>query len=913
MIRSKRFALFAAALGLALQAHAQSGLFLPNGQSLGNADSRGAALADLDGDGDKDAFVANTNGTGCQVYFNNGSGQFTDGGQRLGDGDFQCVALADLDGDKDLDAFVTNYNGPCLVFLNNGKGVFANSGQELGDDPSMDVALGDLDGDGDKDAFVANYGAPCLVYLNNGKGKFTAYASVGDAKSRGVALGDLDKDGDLDAYVANDGADKVFLNDGEANFTATAQALGTFNSRRVALGDLDGDKDLDAFVVNADNQPCKVWLNDGKAKFSTNGQSLGDSSCFGVALGDFDADGDLDAYVAVKYNVAGNPGANLVYLNNGAALFYDSGQTLGASTSADAATADLDGDGALDVFVANTDVIRPNIVYLNQPSGAGIFVHTAQALGSGTTHAVALGDLDGDAKPDAFTANANGCKVYLGQGGGTFADSGQTLGKLNGYGAALGDLDGDGDLDAFVANFQDTNGNPQPAKVYFNDGKGNFTDSGQNLVTPFSSSVTLGDFDGDGDLDAFIAYCYDSGGYPGGNQVWINDGDGLFSDSLQMLGQSVSTAVALGDFNDDGNFDAFVGNSGPNTVWMDQAPLRNYIINAIAGANGKVTPAGKVVVKKGGSQQFAITPDKGYLVADVKVDGASVGAVTTYTFSAVVADHTLSASFAVETLGVSASAGPGGSISPSGLVPINAGASLTFTITPDSSHYVYDLVVDGASAGAFTQYTFKKIAVNHTIAAQFTAQATPVTFDSVVTVAAADLGLGSFTKKPSAYFTCMSSNGKISNKALKVLTASYPAAAITCQWNKAAAPGAYSLWVKPAGQKAGIHVKAVFTVMSPELASATPDSGKYPANVTLAGRYWGDKSVKVCVYYPDAKGKTKKANGKISTLAFDPVTNVGQIVFALPKPLEKLAAGTVVQLSALNKIGESPKLPFTLE
>jgi len=71
-----------------------------------------------------------------------------------------------------------------------------------------------------------------------------------------------------------------------------------------------------------------------------------------------------------------------------------------------------------------------------------------------------------------------------------------------------------------------------------------------------------------------------------------------------------------------------------------------YTITASAGSNGSVTPSGSVPVAYGGSQTFAINANTGYHVADVLVDGSSVGAVTTYTFNNVTADHTISASFA---------------------------------------------------------------------------------------------------------------------------------------------------------------------------------------------------------------------------------------------------------------------------
>jgi hypothetical protein len=86
-----------------------------------------------------------------------------------------------------------------------------------------------------------------------------------------------------------------------------------------------------------------------------------------------------------------------------------------------------------------------------------------------------------------------------------------------------------------------------------------------------SMDVDLGDLDGDGDLDAFVANS-------GVNRIWVNDGDaqggtpGNFSDSGLRLGRSNSNAVALGDLDSDGDLDAFIGNVEDvvNEVWFNQ-------------------------------------------------------------------------------------------------------------------------------------------------------------------------------------------------------------------------------------------------------------------------------------------------------------------------------------------------------
>lgn len=125
-------------------------------------------------------------------------------------------------------------------------------------------------------------------------------------------------------------------------------------------------------------------------------------------------------------------------------------------------------------------------------------------------------------------------------------------------------MDADGDFDAFVAN----GGKQRQAnKVWLNDGNGAFSDSGQNLGDSASESVVLADLDGDGDLDAFVANSFSRG--EGYNHVWLNDGEGNFNDGDQRLGYSTSESVAVGGADGDGDPDLFVANEGPNKLWLN--------------------------------------------------------------------------------------------------------------------------------------------------------------------------------------------------------------------------------------------------------------------------------------------------------------------------------------------------------
>jgi len=142
-------------------------------------------------------------------------------------------------------------------------------------------------------------------------------------------------------------------------------------------------------------------------------------------------------------------------------------------------------------------------------------------------------------------------------------------------------------------------------------------------------------------------------------------------------------------------------------------------ITASAGEHGAIAPAGEVTVALGAAQTFTLSPDPGYHVADVLVDGASVGAVTSYTFSDVKAAHTISASFAAGEVVITASAGEHGTISPSGAVKVAPGADQLFTISAEAGYRIADVTVDGASVGAVESYTFTKVSAPHTIAASF--------------------------------------------------------------------------------------------------------------------------------------------------------------------------------------------------
>ena len=265
--------------------------------SLGSGNSAGITLGDIDGDGDADVLVANTN-TGQDIWINDGAGGFT--ATSFGAGVSRDVELGDLDGDGDLDVVVANYNEPQDVWINDGSGSF--SAFSYGGGNSRAVGLGDLDGDGDLDAVFANRNQGQDIWINDGSAGFTQ-SSLGGGASLGIAVGDLDGDSDVDVLVGNtnNGAQEVWFNDGSASFVIDSQGSG--DTAAVALGDLDGDGDLDAAVVDF-NQPSEVWINQGLGTFTLNTIGSGTTKALGVSIGDLDGDGDLDVVLANWSNVA---------------------------------------------------------------------------------------------------------------------------------------------------------------------------------------------------------------------------------------------------------------------------------------------------------------------------------------------------------------------------------------------------------------------------------------------------------------------------------------------------------------------------------------------------------------------------------------------------------------------------------
>lgn len=327
-------------------------------------------VGDFDNDGDvdfvtTDGEVRPTRRGWFTVWFNDGNAGFTQGEQQFETSDFigrSDMAASDLNGDGHLDLLLVSY-GSSQIWLNDGTGGFTRTAEfSVGnDDPSggdTRVMLGDIDGDGDLDAFFAFSYYQNEVWLNDGNANFTRHAVIGGEAVYGAAMGDIDGDGDLDVVTS-----RLWINDGLGNFTAGQAGFGDNTSGGKVFGDIDGDGDLD-LVVSTFFNGHKIFTNDGSGGFSSPvSQHLPQNETSGkgvidVTFADIDGDGDLDLLEAA-YRSNLNP----VWLNNGAGQFEPAAEHLGANGAGQILSADVNGDGAIDVILGKS---TPEI-WLNVP------------------------------------------------------------------------------------------------------------------------------------------------------------------------------------------------------------------------------------------------------------------------------------------------------------------------------------------------------------------------------------------------------------------------------------------------------------------------------------------------------------------------------------------------------------------
>ncbi len=345
-----------------------------------STDSRSINWIDVNGDGVDDLFVSNglEGGQDNELYINDGTGNFeriTDDDIVQDDGASDGATFADVDNDGDLDAFVVTWYGEINSFYrNNGDGTFTYEPENVSANIrtySETAAWGDYDGDGFVDLYITNSSGDRenMLYRNLQNGQFeriTSGAAVsGIELTRGANWVDFDGDGDLDLFATNENmqVNKLFRNDNGSQLSSTSSGALT-TSRRSSMGaswgDIDNDGDLDVFITNSGSptpDENQLFRNEGNGIFQDiTAEALSENGgcSFGSAFGDVDNDGDLDLVVANGFCAGAI--RNFLYLNDGQGHFSpveDLPSDFLTPCSFGTAFGDFNNDGFLDLAFAN--------------------------------------------------------------------------------------------------------------------------------------------------------------------------------------------------------------------------------------------------------------------------------------------------------------------------------------------------------------------------------------------------------------------------------------------------------------------------------------------------------------------------------------------------------------------------------
>jgi hypothetical protein len=434
------------------------------------------------------------------------------------------------------------------ILLGNGSGAFTAMPSERteGGNP---LALADLDRDGKAD-LVASFGWGVDVYRGSGSsGPSGAIHYPIDRQVMGIAVVDLNGDGWPDiALLAQENA-RVLWNDGSGGFPRrTGYEIGhSFDSLRT--GDVDGDGRRDLVATSSVGTSVVFTGAAGPLAAVDFPAPASVTRCDAVAMGDLDDDGEADLALATSY-----PAGAAVFLNTngtfGPAVAYELGGAV-TTTTTSIAIGDVNGDRRPDLVLNQQD--DSAAVLIND--GTGTFGTPTGYAAGGALLAVVLSDLDGDGDADLVGSTRSGINVLMNDGTGVFgAPTPYTTTAVTSP-PVLGDLNGDGKLDVAVASWE-------LVDVLYNKGDGTLLAATAVKAGTTVTSIAIADLDADTRPDIAIA---DGGNRVGcttvgsGVRVLFNDGSQAFT-AIDYVTRGAFGALAIADLDRDGKPDIVTAN-----------------------------------------------------------------------------------------------------------------------------------------------------------------------------------------------------------------------------------------------------------------------------------------------------------------------------------------------------------------
>jgi hypothetical protein len=598
------------------------------------------AVGDVNGDGIPDLVVANNviaNNSGpsiVSVFLGKGDGTFNGQLQYATGNAPVAVALADVNGDGKLDIVAADQQGNAVsVLLGLGNGGFQTAVNYPTAAFPSGVAVADFNGDGIPDIAVsAGDGNAISVLWGVGDGTFQGQLNSGTGDiPYSVVAGDFNNDGKIDLAVADWGINSVsiLINNGNETFQSRSDYNAGPGPYSVATSDFNGDGFPDLAVAdnNCQSTPncgISIILGNGDGTFQgplqfSTGTNTNPRS---VVVGDFNGDGIPD--VALADYAAGNVGI-LVGARSGGTYSLSAPSTFQVqSEPASVAAGDFNGDGLLDLVVANFNGNSVSVLLNNTSPGGPVsfqaatnYPITESGGGNAGPVSVAVGDLRGIGTLDLVVVNetGNNISVFLGNGDGTFKAQVQypTVTGGNPLSVVIGDFNNDGKPDLAVADY--TTGQ---VSIYLGNGDGTFQTEKPYLAGVNPSSIVVANFNGGGNLDLAVASTPLNGSPGNLVSLLIGNGEGAFQQQPPLSGtgsQAYSAAVA--DFNLDGAPDIAVANGYSNTVSIllntqgtaisvtssGNSPAYgeeiSFGVNVAASVSNGNVPTGTVSVEKG--------------------------------------------------------------------------------------------------------------------------------------------------------------------------------------------------------------------------------------------------------------------------------------------------------------------------